>query len=99
MHAIVKKFVTKYSTNFIEQAPYSPDMAPYDVFWFPKLKLPLRGTSLESIEVIKEKAKKKLKLILAAAYKICMDEWSDRWRTSIISQGAYFEGDRINFHD
>ena len=30
----------KNSTNIIEQPPYSPDMAPADIFLIPKLKLP-----------------------------------------------------------
>ena len=36
---IVNEFLSKNSTNFIEQPPYSLNMAPADFFLFPKLKL------------------------------------------------------------
>lgn len=36
----VVKFSAKNSTSVIDQASYSPDLAPSDVFLFPKLKLP-----------------------------------------------------------
>jgi len=83
----------------IEQAPYSPDMAPCDFFLFPKLKLPLRGTRFESIQDIKENSLRELKAIPEYAYKKCMDDWIVRWKKCTASNGAYFEGDKINFDD
>ena len=47
---IVNEFLAKNSTNIIEQSPYTPDMVP-------KLKLPFRGTRLQSIEDIKENSR------------------------------------------
>ena len=47
---IVNEFLTKNSTNIIEQPPYPPDMVPADFFLLPKLKLPLRGTRFQSIK-------------------------------------------------
>lgn len=43
---LVREFLTKNSTNVIDQAPYSPDMA-CDFFLFPKLKLSLCGRRFE----------------------------------------------------
>ena len=37
-------FKAKNATNTIDQPPYPPGLAPYDLFLFPKLKLPLWGT-------------------------------------------------------
>lgn len=54
---LVCEFLTKNSTNVIDQAPYSPDMVPCDFFLFPKLKLPLRGRRFESTEAIKQNSK------------------------------------------
>lgn len=96
---IVREFLAKNSTNIIDQAPYSPDMAPCDFFLFPKLKLPLRGRRFESIEVIKENSTKELKAIPESAYKKCFDDWIIRWHKCIASNGAYFEGDKINLDD
>lgn len=91
----MSEFLAKTLTNLIEQAPYSPNMAPCDFFLFPKSKLPLRGTHFESLETIKENSRRELKPILAAAYKKCMDNWTNRWRKYIAAD--YFEDDKINF--
>lgn len=71
---IVQEFLAKNSTTVIDQAPYSPDMAPADFFLFPRLKLPLRGRRFESIEDIKENSKKELRLIQENAYKQCFED-------------------------
>ncbi|KAJ8729007.1 hypothetical protein PYW07_006703 [Mythimna separata] len=91
---IVNEFLTKNSTNTMQQPPYSPDMALADFFLFLKLKLPLRGTRFQSIKDIKENSRRKLNSIPEAAFKKCFDEWI-RWRKCIVSKGAYFEGDKI----
>ncbi|CAK9818191.1 Mariner Mos1 transposase [Anthophora quadrimaculata] len=96
---LVREFLAKNSINVIEQAPYSPDMTPCDFFLFPKLKLPLRGRRFESIEPIKENSKKELKALPSSAFKKCFEEWEKRWRMCIASDGAYFEGDKINLED
>lgn len=90
---VVSQFLAKNSTNIINQAPYSPDMAPCDFFLFPRLKLPLRGTRFETIEAIKENSLRELKAIPSAAYKTCMENWIKRWHACIAAGGEYFEGD------
>ncbi|CAK9827582.1 Mariner Mos1 transposase [Anthophora retusa] len=95
---LVREFLAKNSTNVIEQAPYSSDMAPCDFFLFPKLKLPLRGRRFESIEAIKENSQE-LKALPSSAFKKCFEDWEKRWRMCIASDGAYFEGDKINLDD
>ena len=93
---IIKEYKTKNSINTIEQPPYSPDLAPCDFFLFPKLKLPLRGTRFQSIEAIKTNSQRELKAIPLAAYERCMEEWVRRYHSCIVSNGDYFEGDKIN---
>ena len=66
------------------------------VFFFLKLKLPLRGTRLQSIDDIKENSRRELKSIAENAFKNCFDGSIIRWHTCIISRGAYFEDDKIN---
>lgn len=94
---IVRDFLTKHGTTVIAQAPYSPDLAPCDFFLFPKLKLPLRGKRFDSIESVKENSLRELKAIPSRAYEKCMEDWIKRWHMCIASDGAYFEGDKINF--
>ena len=93
---IANEFLTKNSTNIIEQPPYSFYMAPADFFLFLKLKLPLGGTLFQSIEDIKGNSRRELKSIPENAFKKCFDDWIIRWHKCIISGGAYFKGDKIN---
>ena len=95
----MNEFLAKNSTNIIEQPPYSPDIAPADFFLFLKLKLLLRGTRFQSIEDIKENSRREVKSIRENAFKKCFDDWIIRWHNSIISGGAYFEGDKINLDE
>ena len=96
---VVQEFLAKNSTNVIEQAPYSPDMAPYDFFLFLKLKLQLRGRRFESIEAIKENSLKKLKAIPQRAYQRCMEDWVQPWNHCVALSGTYFEGENLNFDE
>jgi hypothetical protein len=40
----------------IPHAPYSPDLAPCDLFLFPKMKLNLKGRQFDTIEEIQAKS-------------------------------------------
>ena len=62
---IVTEFLAKHETKVITQLAYSPDLAPWDFFLFPKFKYPFRGTRHESIDPIKRNSLKKLKAIPA----------------------------------
>ena len=95
----MNKFLAKNSTNIIEQPPYLPDMAPADFFLFPQLKLPHWGTRFQSIKDIKENSRRELKSIPENAFKKCINDWIIRWHECIISEGAYFEGDKINLDE
>ena len=68
-------------------------------FFFPKLKLPLRGTHFQSIEDIKENSQQELKSIPENAFEKCFDDWIICWYKYIISRGAYFKGDKINLDE
>ncbi|EZA46810.1 hypothetical protein X777_01584, partial [Ooceraea biroi] len=96
-HVILTE-VAKNSVNIVSQAPYSPDMAPC-FFLFPKLKLPPRGHRFESIEAIKENSLCELKAIPQSAFAEVFEDWKKRWHMYIVSNGEYFEGDKINIDE
>ena len=76
---IMNEFQAKNSTNIIEKPPYSTDMVPTDIFLFPKLKLPLRGTRFHSIENIKENSRREQQSIPEHVFEIFFDNWIIRW--------------------
>ena len=57
---LVREFFAKNKTIIMPQPPYSPDLAPVDIFLFPKLKTSMKGKRFATIEEIKEKSKQEL---------------------------------------
>jgi len=49
----IREFLAKNNIAVLEQLPYSPDLAPYDFFLFPKLKKVMKGTHFQDSEAIK----------------------------------------------
>jgi hypothetical protein len=47
---VIQGFLAKHKIPLINQAPYSPNMAPWNFWLLPKLKMPLKGTRFESRE-------------------------------------------------
>ncbi|EZA62238.1 Histone-lysine N-methyltransferase SETMAR [Ooceraea biroi] len=72
------------------QPPYSPDMAPCDFFLFPKIKNTMKGRRFANIEEIKTTEN---------CFQKCFKDWKKRWHKCIISNGDYFEGDKINIDE
>jgi len=52
----LKRYLAKNNIPVMEHPPYSPDIAPCDIFLFPKIKSALKGTRFESVDAVKEKS-------------------------------------------
>ncbi|KYN38682.1 hypothetical protein ALC56_06941 [Trachymyrmex septentrionalis] len=96
---LVREFLTKNNTLMMPQPPYSPDLAPCDFFLFPKLKRPMKGRRYATIEEIKTASKEELNKITKNNFLKCFEDWKKRWHKCIISDGDYFEGDKIDIHE
>ena len=48
----MNSFLAKYQITQVTQPPYSPDLAPCDFWLFPKLKVPLKGKRLQTVDEI-----------------------------------------------
>ena len=84
---LVSEFLDKNKTVIMCEPPYSPDLTSADFFLFPKLKTPMKGKRFATIEGIKEKSKQNL-LAIPKKKRV-----SEVFR--IISEGSYFEADKI----
>lgn len=89
---LIQAFLTKHNVPTVQQAPYSPDMAPCDFWLFSKLKMPLKGRRFESREDIMSNTTAELMSIPKEAYHKCFQQWCARWEKCVTSQGDYFEG-------
>ena len=69
--------------------PYSPDLAPYDFWLFPKL----RGCGYETIEEMKEAVTKVIDTLTQEDLHGAFQKLLERYNWCIGAGGAYFEGD------
>jgi hypothetical protein len=73
----------------IPHPPYSPDLAPCDLFLFPKMKLKLKGRRFDTIEEIQAESRRLTEKDLQEAFQ----KWRKRWDRCLHAGGNYFEGD------
>jgi transposase len=65
---LIRSYLAKYQTSLVPHPPHSPDLAPADIFLFPKIKTPLKGRRFQNIEKIKENAMKELRAITQSVF-------------------------------
>jgi transposase len=87
----VRQFLAKKQVLVLHHAPYLPDLAPCDLFLFPKLKHSLKGTHIQSIEDIQRKTMDLLKGFTQNDFQKCFNAWKGRMQHCIEAQGNYFE--------
>jgi transposase len=91
----IQQFLAKKQVPVLHHAPYSPDLAPCDLFLFPKLKHSLKGTHFQSIEDIQRKTTELLKGFTQNDFQKDFHAWKERMQHCIEAQGNYFEGDNL----
>ena len=73
----------------VAQPPYSPDLAPCDLWLFPKL----RGCCYETIEEMKEAVRKVIDTLTQEDFHGAFKKLLERYNKCIAAGGDYFEGD------
>ncbi len=76
--------------------PYSPDLAPCDLFLFRKIKNTLEGHRFQSVEDIQKNSTVAFKGIKEEEFSVCFEQWKYRIEKCIRSAGNYFEGDKFS---
>ena len=71
---------------------YSLDLAPYDIWLFPKVKMTMKGKSFESIQDIEAAMTAQLKTLTKEDFQYCFRKWQERWDKCVRSEGDCFEG-------
>lgn len=92
----INEFLAKKNIPVVPQPPYSPDLSPCDFFLFPNLKRHLKGHHFGTVENIKKNVTDQLKDIPVSEFQRCYEEWENRLKRCVASQGNYFEGDRVH---
>ena len=78
---------TEYGIEILPRPPYSPDMAPFDFYPFPKLKSLLRGAQYRSNEGVIEAVNE----YLGNSYFEGIRQLEKRWAKCIALKGDYIE--------
>ncbi|UYV74804.1 hypothetical protein LAZ67_12001060 [Cordylochernes scorpioides] len=80
---VVLQFLAKHSTIQIPHPPYSPDLAPNDIFLYPKLKINLKGRKFDNVDMIQAESKVTLRNLSKSDFISCFDNWKKRWNGTI----------------
>ena len=84
---LVQQFFAKHKIVQLRQLSYSPDIAPCDVWMFPKLKMALKRKRFDDIQTIQSNATRELKAIPKSAFEDCFKMWKHRWERVVLSNG------------
>ena len=71
----IRQFLAENNIAVLEQPPYSPDLAPYDFFLFPKLKGVIKGTRFQDSKAITTAVTKELRAIPMESFQKCIEAW------------------------
>jgi len=75
----------------IPHLPYSPDLAPCELFLFPKVKLRMKGRRFDTTDEIQKELQRVLDTIPKSDIQGCFQAWQKRWDSCIPAKGEYFE--------
>ena len=85
---LVTDYFAKMGIKTVPQPPYSPDLAPCDVWLFPKL----RGCCYETIEEMKEAVTKIIDTLTQEDFHGAFQKLLEHYKY-IAAGGDYFKGD------
>ena len=90
---LVTDYLTKMGINTVHHPPYSPDLAPCDFWFFPKLKEKYRGCCYEIIEEMKEAVMKVIDMLTQEDFHEAFQKLLEQYNKCIAAGGDYYEGD------
>ena len=91
----IREFLMKKNIHVHPHPPYSPDLAPCDLYLFSKLKSKLKGHHFGTMENIQKVVIDELPTLTENDFRYCCDQWKKGWNHCVTSQGSYFEGDNL----
>ena len=86
---LVTDYLTKMDIKTVRQPPFRPDLAPCDVWLYPKL----RSCRYETIEEMREAVTKIIDTLTEEDFHGALQKLLERDNKCITTGGVYFEGD------
>jgi len=87
----VKDFLVKNNVTTLDHPPYSPDLAPADLYPFPRLKSALKGRRYCDVTDIIKNATEELKSLSQNCFHGCFEHLYSCWQKCIAAKGDLFE--------
>ncbi|GBL94102.1 hypothetical protein AVEN_185057-1 [Araneus ventricosus] len=87
-----KKNSARRSVTTLEHPPYSSDLAPADIYLFPRLKRKLKGHRFVDSDEVMENATRQLKDLSKNGFLECFEQLYELWKKCMDAGGKYFEG-------
>jgi len=80
--------LAKNNMTVIHHPPYSPDLAPCDIFLFPKLKLRMKGRRFDTSEEIQEESQWVLDTIAKRDFHGCFQDGRNAVTAIFVQKGS-----------
>jgi len=90
---LICSYLAQHQTSIVLYSPCSPDLAPVDIFLFPKLTTTLKECHFKTIQEIQENAVRELCAITESALQKEFQQWKKYCEQCIAITEDYFEGD------
>ena len=87
----VRHYLNEKNITVLPHPPYSPDLAPLDFYFFPKIKIELKGHRYGTIEKVQKVTTAVLKQITSEGVQGCFQAWRNRWQRVVDLEGEYCE--------
>lgn len=88
--------INKWGLTQLPHPPNSPDIAPCDYGFFPKLKAALRGRRFQTVKQLQQEVRRILLSWKPQVFNDILHEMVGRWQKVCAADGHYFEGDNIS---
>jgi hypothetical protein len=89
---LVQEELAKQQVTVLPHHPSSIDLAPCDLFFFPRLKENLSGRRFQSAKEIVTAIREAVLDLPANISQQCFQQLHQHWQTCIAANGDYFEG-------
>jgi hypothetical protein len=90
---LTQHFLAKYEMAVIPNPPYYSDLAPCDLFLFPKMKLKPKGRRFDIVKEIQTESQRVLDTRTEKDFLEAFQKWRKWWDRCLNSGGNYFDGD------
>ncbi len=94
VHTVLHTHANLRASNIdtLPQPAYSPDMAPADYWFFPRVKKALRGWRFRNLDHLEQSVAQVIRMIPPSEFAAAIQQLPVRWQKCVDQGGDYFEG-------